>query len=224
MISQISGLVECVTDNTLTVNVSGLSYDVFIPTAVLRSLESKLTKNTPVSLVTYHYYQTDPSKSIPILIGFSNRIEKDFFEKFITVSGVGPKAAVKALAQPIAEIAEAIDGGDLSYLKSLPGIGEQRAREIIAKLQGKMGKFALMRSGAPSKDGRAVPVLPNVQEEALEVLLQLQYKKEEAKEMIRKAFARKPSLADAEEVLNEVYRQSKETDEKAEKRPRKALV
>lgn len=208
MICQISGVVEHYSENTLTLSVSGISYEVYIPTAVMRGFDGQLVKDAKVSLVTYHYYQTDPSKSIPILIGFSSRIEKEFFEKFITVSGVGPKAAVKALSQPIPEIAQAIDGANLPYLKSLPGIGEQRAKEIIAKLQGKMGKFGLMR--APDA-GRAEETAPaaDARQEALEVLVQLQYKKEEAKEMIRKAFERKTSMVSVEEILNEVYRQKK---------------
>ena len=209
MISQIAGIVEHVAENILTVSVSGLSYEVYIPTAVMRNFDGKLSSGGAIALVTYHYYQTDPSKSIPILIGFANRVEKDFFEKFITVSGVGPKAAVRALSQPISDIAQAIDEANLSYLKSLPGIGEQRAKEIIAKLQGKMGKFALMRGGKAGKNEK-IPASDAAQAEALEVLLQLQYKREEAKEMMRKAFSRKPELSNAEEILNEVYRQSKE--------------
>jgi holliday junction DNA helicase RuvA len=210
VISQISGNVESVSENTLTVGVSGLSYEVYIPTAVMKGLSSRLTKDTQVSLVTYHYYQTDPSKSIPILIGFSNRIEKDFFEKFITVSGVGPKAAVRALSEPIPSIAQAIDAGDLKFLKSLPGIGEQRAKEIIAKLQGKMGRFSLLKNEIAA--GAAGASSGGVEEEAVEVLLQLQYKKDEAREMVRKAFARKSGLSSVEEILNEVYRQKKASE------------
>ena len=142
MICQLTGTVNHVAENTLTLGVGGISYEIFIPTSVMKNLGGRLEKNSEVTLVTYHYYQSDPSKSIPVLIGFSNRIEKEFFEKFITVSGVGPKAAVKALKPPIPEIAAAIDAADLSFLKSLPGIGEQRAKEIIAKLQGKWGSSA----------------------------------------------------------------------------------
>ncbi len=206
MISNIAGTVESLSENTLTVRVGGLSYEVYIPTAVLHSLDGQLKLGAPASLVTYHYYQTDPSKSIPILIGFASRMEKDFFEKFITVSGVGPKAAVKALGRPISEIASAIDAGDLAFLKSLPGIGEQRAKEIIAKLQGKMGRFGLIKnlaSAIPRAQG-------GVREEAMEVMIQLQYKKEEAKDMIEKAFSRSKNMKTVEEVLNEVYRQKKD--------------
>jgi len=209
MISQITGSVESFSENTLLVNVGGISYEIFIPTAVMRNFDGRLSKDAKVSLVTYHYYQTDPSKSIPILIGFSSRIEKEFFEKFITVSGVGPKAAVRALSQPIPDIAQAIDAANLSFLKSLPGIGEQRAKEIIAKLQGKMGKFALIQGSEGASKEKKSEGASDVQAEALEVLLQLQYKREEAKEMIRKAFSRKAGLSTVEEVLNEVYRQKK---------------
>ena len=213
MISQIHGVVEAIGENSLNVIVGGISYEVFIPTAVMRSFDGRLVKDAKISLVTYHYYQTDPSKSIPILIGFANQIEKDFFEKFITVSGVGPKAAVRALSQPIPDIAQAIDSGNLAFLKSLPGIGEQRAKEIIAKLQGKMGKFALMPGGSEGSkkaatNGQGTPK-ESISEEALEVLLQLQYKKEEARLMVEKAFQRKQDLTSVEEVLNEVYKQRK---------------
>jgi hypothetical protein len=136
------------------------------------------------------------------------KVEKDFFEKFITVSGVGPKAAVRALNLPIPDIAQAIDAGDLSFLKSLPGIGEQRGKEIIAKLQGKMGKFGLMQSTGETHS--KISPKKDVQEEAVEVLLQLQYKKDEARQMIQKAFQRKAGLASVEEILNEVYRQRKD--------------
>ena len=214
MITGIRGKVQQLSENNLILDVDGIIYEIHIPTAVMRSFDGKLTKGAQLELVTYHYYQTDPSKSIPILIGFANRIEKEFFEKFITVSGVGPKAAVRALSLPIPDIAGAIDSANLAFLKSLPGIGEQRAKEIIAKLQGKMGKFGLMPGGSegaagkPAKGG-ARAVETDLREEVVEVLLQLQYKKEEARQMVQKAFSRNARLATVEEVLNEVYRNKK---------------
>ena len=207
MISRINGTVDHLSENALTVNVGGVSYEVFIPTAIMKSFDGRFKKDYQISLVTYHYYQTDPSKSIPILIGFASAIEKEFFEKFITVSGVGPKAVVRALSMPISDIAQAIDEGDLKFLKSLPGIGEQKAKEIVAKLQGKMGKFGLMKTIATA--AKPKDTAEALKEEAFEVLLQLQYKKEEARQMIDKAFLRNPALSTSEEILNEVYRQKR---------------
>lgn len=211
MIAQISGIVEQYSDGILILEIGGVCYEVMLPGAVAEPLRDKLTRGANLKLITYHYYQTEPSKSIPVLIGFGSRIEKDFFEKFITVSGVGPKAAVRALNQPIPDIAKAVDEGDLKFLKSLPGIGEQRAKEIIAKLQGKMGRFGLMRQdpAAPGAGARTGDAL--LREEAQEVLLQLGYRKEEAREMVEKAFLRKSGLSSVEEALNEVYRQRKQS-------------
>ncbi|MDD5136201.1 MAG: OB-fold domain-containing protein [Candidatus Omnitrophica bacterium] len=206
MISQISGKIKKRRVSSLEIDVNGLSYEVLIPPSVMKGVDKAKTAEGNISLITYHYYQMDQSKAIPVLVGFLNEIEKDFFEQFITVSGVGPKAACRALTLAISEIAAAIDRGDMAVLKSLPGIGEQKAREIVAKLQGKVGKFALMQDKFSEgiSEGKE-----DIKEEALSVLLQLQYKKNEAQDMVAKAFKRNPKIASCEEILNEVYRGSK---------------
>jgi Holliday junction DNA helicase RuvA len=183
-----------------------VSYQLLVPPSVMQRLSERIGADGEVELVTFHYQQLEVGRSFPVLIGFTNEIEREFFERFITVSGVGPKAALKALARPIPIIAQAIDEGNLSLLKSLPGIGEQRAKEIVAKLQGKVGKFALIQARA-----EAEPVMTDeqtaIEEEAVAVLLQLEYRKHEAKQMVKAALARNPRLKTAEELLNEVYRQ-----------------
>ena len=52
---------------------------------------------------------------------------------------------MKALVLPIPQIARAIEERDSKTLESLKGIGKRTADKIIATLQGKVGKFALMR-------------------------------------------------------------------------------
>lgn len=207
MISHIRGKIAKRKNSSLVVDVDGgISYEVLIPGCVMKAIDNSVAPDGTIKLITYHYHHTDPARSIPVLIGFLNEIEKEFFEKFITVSGIGPKAAVKALNASIPQIVKAIADGDLATLKSLPGIGEQRAKEIVAKLQNKVGKFGLIR-----EYGIEVTVTkePDFVEEAMDVLLQLQYKKPEAKEMIAKALERSPGIKAAEELLNEVYKQKK---------------
>lgn len=207
MISRIAGRLIERREDSIILNVGGISYEILIPGAVMSSLDSQLQENNEISLITYHYLQVEPSRSFPFLIGFLNEVEKEFFGKFITVSGIGPKAAVRALKVPISAIARAIDIGDIPFLKSLPGIGEQRAREIVAKLQGKVGKFGLIRD-----KGGPVSVLrkgkeEDIGQEAMDVLLQLQYKKSEANNMIQGALNRNSNIKTAEDLLNEVYKQ-----------------
>ena len=107
MISRIKGRIREKKALSLLVDVGGITYEVFIPSAIMASLGQHTSDE--VELITYHYYQVEPSKSVPVLIGFLNEIEKEFFEKFITVSGVGPKVACKALTLPFSSIADGID-------------------------------------------------------------------------------------------------------------------
>ncbi|MCX5707342.1 MAG: helix-hairpin-helix domain-containing protein [Candidatus Omnitrophica bacterium] len=206
MISRISGKVVEKGVNYLIVEVGGISYEVLIPQAVMQRVDENITAEGKITLKTFHYLHTDPAKSIPILVGFLNDIEKDFFQVFITVSGIGPRAALKALNKPISEIARAIDEADLVFLKSLPGIGEQRAREIIAKLQNKVGRFGLIRD---QKTKEVLGKAQDISQDALAVLMQLEYKKAEAQGMIKKALEISPEIETTEELLNLVYKQRK---------------
>jgi len=206
MIARIYGKLIEKGSNYVTVQVSGVCYQIFMPATVMQRLQENIKEDNSVNLITYHYLQVEPSKSTPVLVGFFNEVEKEFFEIFITVSGIGPRAALKALNQPISLIAKAIDEADAEFLRSLPGIGQQRAREIIAKLQNKVGKFGLIQD---RNEKEKKVEIKGIEEEVLSVLIQLQYKKSEASLMIKKAMERSPDMQSAEELLNEVYKQRK---------------
>jgi holliday junction DNA helicase RuvA len=134
--------------------------------------------------------------------GFTNAIEREFFEALLTVASIGPRSAARAFSLPMSTIAAAIDRGDYALLKSLPGIGQQKARDIVAKLQGKVTKFLLIRDAEP----RSIEPIPGFAEEALAVLLQLQYKRSEAESMLAETLKASPEIHDAESLLAEVYR------------------
>src|SRR5208283_1983129 len=156
MITAIKGKIVRQNEAALTLETGGLSYEILTPASVLQRVKENQDSDGNIRLITYHYYQMTTASAVPVLIGFLNEIERDFFLEFIKVSGIGPRAAIKALNRAIGEIAQAIDRGDTKYLKTLPGIGEQKAKEIVAKLQGKMAKFTLMRD-------RVLPLSPSPQ-------------------------------------------------------------
>lgn len=207
MIAKINGKVVERGDNFLLIDIGGICYEVLLPTAVMQRLDENVGADSTISLITYHYFQVEPSKSTPVLVGFLNEIEKEFFEAFITVSGIGPKAALRALNKPISLIAKAIDEGDLNFLRSLPGIGQQRAKEVVAKLQNKVGKFGLIQDTKIKDLNKEVA---SIFDEALAVLMQLEYKKSEAANMIRIALERSRDIKTTEELLNEVYKQKRQ--------------
>ncbi len=201
MIYQIKGMLVKKEENRVIIDSGGLLYEVHIPKTVYRNLNH--SKGQTVELVIYHYLNIDKNKGVPVLIGFTEELQRDFFEKFISVSGVGPKAAIRAFDKPIAIIAKAIEEGDVEFLKTLAGIGKQRAKQIVAHLQGKVGRFALIKDAKNTYE----PKKDELMQEAKEVLRRLQYNAKESEKMIKKALDARPGLDSVEELLNEIYRQ-----------------
>ncbi|MBN2119426.1 MAG: Holliday junction DNA helicase RuvA [Candidatus Omnitrophica bacterium] len=206
MISQLKGRLISKGDSKVLIEVGDFTYEVFTPKTVWLRLEEYIADDK-LNLVIYHYLHSDQNKLYPVLIGFLSDLEKEFFERITKVVGIGPKAALKALDRPICEIAEAIDRGDVNYLKNLPGIGLQRAKNIVALLGGKMGKFTLIKDKIERKEPDSKDIHKEILEEAEKVLLQLQYKKREARDMVEKAFKANPQIENLEDLLNQIYKQ-----------------
>jgi len=207
MIVKLKG--KCIKKNSdkIYVDTGSITYEVLVPYTVFLRIED----GRDLDLFIYHYFQSDNNKSFPVFIGFLNELEKEFVEKFISVSGIGPKAAVKAINKSISDIAFAIDNADLGFLKSLPGIGLQRAKNIVAVLQGKMGKFVLIKDKIPA-DSTALSresLNKHLAEDALKVLESLQYSRKEAQTMVKKALNANPSIETVEDLLTEIYRSTK---------------
>ena len=74
------------------------------------------------------------------LYGFANESEKNLFEKFLLVGGIGPKTALHLLSLgSVTEISSAIGRGDLAYLTNVSGIGKKTAERILVELKNKVG-------------------------------------------------------------------------------------
>ena len=202
MIGRLRGKVLKKSKDKLFIDVSGICYEVYIPKTVGARLDNHL--NGELSLVIYHYLHMDKNRYIPVLIGFMDELEKDFFEIFISVSGIGPKAAVKALDRPVSLVAKAIEEGDVGFLKGLAGIGVQKAKQIVAQLQGKVGRFALLKAEDEEKPQKEMN--KEIVEQARQVLKRLQYSYKEIDSMIKKAFTTSSTIDSVESLLNEIYR------------------
>jgi Holliday junction DNA helicase RuvA len=212
VIASLSGRVRRKLEDRIILECGGIGYEVFLPPIVFRQLEHLHAGEgdgaTALSLVTHYHATRDQPR--PVLIGFTEELDKEFFEKLITVKDMGPMVAARALAAPIGEIASSIARGDEKYLRSLPGIGPQKAKNIVAQLQGKVAKFALARDGqaAPAPLPRAPePGDEAVKEMVWEVLVkQLGHRPTEASQLIADALKRRPDLVTAEELFDEIYR------------------
>jgi holliday junction DNA helicase RuvA len=202
MFSRIEGILREKTPSSALVEAGGLCYDIMLPRCVADKL-NHVNPGDPIKLEIFSYLQIDGNRGTGLFVGFTNAVEREFFEALLTVASVGPKTAVKAFSLPMAQIARFIDAGDQAALRRLPGIGGQKAKDIIAKLQGKVARFGLIQG---ETEARAAEATPDFVAEAVEVLLQLQYRRAEADRMAKEALAHAGGVTTAEELLTEIYR------------------
>ena len=200
MFSKISGSLVERSGETAVIETNGLGYEIILPPCIAEKLPP--APGERVALEIYAVVNLDGNSGRFTYYGFTNAIEREFFEALLTVASIGPRSAARAFSAPMSTIAAAIDRGDHAFLKSLPGIGQQKARDIVAKLQGKVTKFLLIRD-APAASPKPIPDFADA---ALEVLLQLGYKRAEGEAMIRQTIDADPALDDAERLLAEIYR------------------
>ena len=191
-------------DTEVILWANGIGYEVMTPATVSKALRKKTDdERLDTTLVTFHYFENNQARMVPRLIGFTNEVEREFFEMFITVANMGPKTAVKALSKSFHSIAEAIEAGSYKELSTLPGIGEKKARQIVATLQGKAGKFALIQDEAIATEPHSKE---DIETDAIEVLLQLGYKRSEAQDTVRRAIeAAHPRPKTSEELIQTIY-------------------
>lgn len=201
MFSRIRGSVVEQKDSSVTLEAGGLSYEIFLPPCVSEKIA--LSDPNSVTLEIYAAFLLEGNSGKFTFYGFTNAIEREFFEALISVASIGPKSAARAFSLPMSKIARAIDEGDHAFLRTLPGIGQQKARDIVAKLQGKVTKFLLIQDAGEKPPEQ----IPDFAAEALAVLLQLEYRRPEAEEMIATTLQTSPEIRDAEALLAQVYRQ-----------------
>jgi len=203
MIGYLEGKLLKKEDDRILLLANQIGYEVLLPVFVMETFTAKKIGGE-VSLYIYHQ-QTDRQPK-PILIGFNLEVEKEFFQHFISVEDIGALKAIKALSIPVRELARAIEAKDINKLKRLKGIGDRTSRKIIATLEGKMGKFALIRTSDKSE----MPEVEDFSKKVLEVLVaQLGHRVSDAKQMIAEAMKRNSDIASPEALFEEVYRVEK---------------
>jgi Holliday junction DNA helicase RuvA len=213
VIASLRGRLRRRLEGRVVLESAGVGYEVVLPPVVLEALGERVAGDgdeaDELSFVIYYHATRDQPR--PVLIGFAQELEREFFERLITVKDVGPLVAARALVAPIPEIADAIARKDERYLRRLPGIGPQKCRNIIAQLEGKVAKYALMPRAEPTKP-RDEPVEDEVRAVVREVLVrQLGLRGGEAEQAIREALARRPDIDTPEALFDEIYRARRAT-------------
>ena len=141
MISSISGSVKSTSINSLVVEVGGVGLLLQVPIRIA----AKMQVGERVSFHTYLIVREDALT----LYGFTEIVDRDFFELLLSVTGIGPKVAQSILANSDASsIANAIITSNLKSLEAVPGLGKKGAQRLVLELKDKAAAFASGKSGS----------------------------------------------------------------------------
>lgn len=162
LIGRLVGNVVATEDGTITVDVSGVGYEVHVPGGTLG--RTGTVDGAPVTLFIHTHVREDTFD----LFGFSSELERMVFKLLIAVPNVGPKTALGILsALPPPELASAVADRDLARLTSVSGIGKKTAERLVLELKEKLPRLAELKTmaAAPRKHddaGRLLGALTNM--------------------------------------------------------------
>lgn len=159
-------------ENFIVVEAGGVGYKIYTSA---RAIAKMPDVGKTVKVFTHFYVREDTQD----LYGFADNDELSMFLSLLSVSGVGPKAALSILsAASPAEVAEAVITRNIKVITKAAGVGPKLAERIILELKNKIKTM-----DAVSEDYVAVG-LDNTSEEAVSALVVLGFPENEAKKAV----------------------------------------
>lgn len=149
----------------LVVDVGGIGFELEAPLSTFARMPA-------VGETALLHTHLAPREDALALYGFATLQERAMFRQLLKVAGVGPRLALAVLSGVEAgELAALVQGGDVTRLTRLPGIGRKTAERIVVELRGSLAALAAGSAAVPGDGGRG---------EAQAALAALGYKPAEA--------------------------------------------
>jgi len=187
MFDYLKGILAEIGTGFIVIDVNGLGYHVNVPSSDLSCLP---VIGGQLKLYVYLAVREDARD----LYGFIDKSGKSVFEKLLTVSGVGPKAALSALSIISPErLVLAIAAADEKLLATVPGIGKKTAQRIVLELKDKM-HIQIKNEGATNL--KSAHDTGSVETDAVQALLALGYDASEAFTAVKAIDASKLDLTE----------------------------
>jgi Holliday junction DNA helicase RuvA len=207
MISSLTGTLDQVEEDRIHLRVGPMVYEAMVPASDIQLLQSGVGAEMTFHTILYFEGDSSGGNIDPKLVAFLRLEDKRFFQKFITVKGIGPKKALKALVYPAGEIARAIEEKDAKFLVNLPQIGKRMAELIVAELAGKVKEFATSYdSKSPSIAGAAPARRSEVEEDAIAALMALGERRTDAENLLERARAAVTNVITSNDLVREMLR------------------
>ena len=176
---------------SVQVDVNGIGYEV----QITLNTYSKIQNLEKGILYTHLLIREDAH----ILFGFFDTSEKEMFQQFISVSGIGASTARVMLSyMKPEELVRAIVNGDVRTLEGIKGIGKKTAERIVLELRDKLAKQPLETNISPMKNN-------SLQQDALNALTALGINRLAAEQALNKVLVNEPNLP-VEELIKKTLR------------------
>lgn len=160
--------------NTLIVDVQGVGYEVHVP------LSTFYEAGEPGDEITLRIH-THVREDALLLYGFLTELERQLFERLISVSGIGPKLAIAVLSgMDSRDLLACVQRGDVARLTGIPGIGKKTAERIVLELRDRLAQI----SGAAPVDVAPVNGADRVRSDLLSALQNLGYHRPQAEKAV----------------------------------------
>lgn len=194
MFEYLCGKVVSTEPGRVVLEISGVGFKIYVP----QSLSQELREKETVRLFVNISLKNEEAK----LYGFSSLEDRQLFDKFQNISGIGPSMALNILsAAPLANIYKAIIQEDHALFKRIKGIGEKTAKRIVLELKGTLQREGLPATIAEKQNQHNT--------HAIAALLSLGYSQEDAWQALSKAKEQLPANASLEEIIRESLRISR---------------
>jgi holliday junction DNA helicase RuvA len=135
MIGYLNGKIIDKSEVGVVLQTGGVGYDVSLPPTALQKVH--------VGDETSFWIYTQVREDILALYGFESKDELSFFKQLLSVSGIGPKAAMAIVSSaPIDKLKQSIAHGDPTLLSAVSGVGRKTAEKAVIELKNKLGLIA----------------------------------------------------------------------------------
>jgi Holliday junction DNA helicase RuvA len=193
MIAYLNGKIINKSGNYIILRAGSIGYKVFINDKLFYGLNS----GDEVEVYTHQYVREDSLD----LYGFESLDQLDFFEVLLSISGIGPKSALKATSiARVDEFKEYISRGDSALLQQVPGIGKKTAEKVVVELRDKVGFLSQRSKDSKDSSGKNEN---NITSDEIDALIALGYSMVQAREALREV---DPNIKDSSQRIREALK------------------
>ena len=196
MIAFLRGRVLEKQPNRMIIDVQGVGYELYVPLSTYYEVGDE---GTEVGVRVYTHVREDALQ----LYGFLTDLERQLFERLISISGIGPRLAIAVLSGVDSrDLVTAVQRGDVARLTAIPGIGKKTAERIVLELRDRLSQLSVPAAeAAPAASGA-----DRMRSDLISALQNLGYHRPQAEKAVESTLSSTPD-ATFEDALKQVLRE-----------------